>query len=196
MAKRKLNYFQKRILFILGIGLLIVILLLFIFFYLRFDILKRNKKIEEDKSELLRRQQMMERIQKLESEIKEADPYFLKLKEILLSETEVVNLEAQLKSIALKYNLDFNFRFGTLNQETTSEPKHYTFNLTISGRLDNLIKWLEEISQKYFSLRFDKVEINQTKEGSVSKTKKGNEIITQTIPPSYEIKIVGKVYLR
>ncbi len=196
MAKKKLTLFQKRLLTVVGLALLAIFLLVGLFIYFRNDIEKRNSKVENYKKEIADRQLIMTKIQTLDKEIKEAEPYLLKLKQSLPSEAETVNLENNLKSLAEKYNLDFSFRFGTLNEETEAEPKSYNFNLTISGRIDNLIKWLEEIDKSFFSLRLEKIELNQTNPASNIKVKRDGQTITQLIPASYEVKIVGRIYLR
>lgn len=196
MAKKKLTLFQKRLLTVVGLALLAIFLLVGLFIYFRNDIEKRNSKVENYKKEIADRQLIMTKIQTLDKEIKEAEPYLLKLKQSLPSEAETVNLENNLKSLAEKYNLDFSFRFGTLNEETEAEPKSYNFNLTISGRIDNLIKWLEEIDKSFFSLRLEKIELNQTNPASSIKVKRGGQTITQLIPAFYEVKIVGRIYLR
>jgi len=162
MARKKLTFFQKRLLTVIGLALLAIILLVGLFIYFRNDIVKRNSKIENYKQEILNKQLIMAKIQTFEKELKEAEPYLLKLKQSLPSEAETVNLENNLKSLAEKYNLNFSFRFGTLNQETEAEPQSYNFNLTVSGRIDNLIEWLEEIDKSFFSLRLEKIELNQT----------------------------------
>ena len=196
MAKKKLTFFQKRLLTAIGLALLAIILLVGLFIYFRNDIVKRNSKIENYKQEILNKQLIMAKIQTFEKELKEAEPYLLKLKQSLPSEAETVNLENNLKSLAEKYNLNFSFRFGTLNQETETEPQSYNFNLTVSGRIDNLIKWLEEIDKSFFSLRLEKIELNQTNPASSVKIKRDGQTITQFIPASYEVKIVGRIYLR
>ncbi len=196
MAKKKLTFFQKRLLTAIGLALLAIILLVGLFIYFRNDIVKRNSKIENYKQEILNKQLIMAKIQTFEKELKEAEPYLLKLKQSLPSEAETVNLENNLKSLAEKYNLNFSFRFGTLNQETETEPQSYNFNLTVSGRIDNLIKWLEEIDKSFFSLRLEKIELNQTNPASSVKVKRDGQTITQFIPASYEVKIVGRIYLR
>jgi len=196
MAKKKLTFFQKRLLTAVGLALLAIILLVGLFIYFRNDIVKRNSKIENYKQEILNKQLIMAKIQTFEKELKEAEPYLLKLKQSLPSEAETVNLENNLKSLAEKYNLNFSFRFGTLNQETETEPQSYNFNLTVSGRIDNLIKWLEEIDKSFFSLRLEKIELNQTNPASSVKIKRDGQTITQFIPASYEVKIVGRIYLR
>ncbi len=196
MAKKKLTLFQKRLLKVIGLTSLAIVLLMGFFIYFRNDILKRNSKVENYKREIVDRQLIMSRIQTLEKEIKEAEPYLSRLKQSLPSETETVNLESNLKSLAEKYNLDFSFRFGTLNQETESEPKSYNFSLTVSGRIDNLTKWLEEVNKSFFSLRLEKIELNQTSPASSVKIKRGGVLVTQNIPASYEVKIVGRIYLR
>jgi len=196
MARKKLTFFQKRLLTVIGLALLAIILLVGLFIYFRNDIVKRNSKIENYKQEILNKQLIMAKIQTFEKELKEAEPYLLKLKQSLPSEAETVNLENNLKSLAKKYNLNFSFRFGTLNQETETEPQSYNFNLTVSGRIDNLIKWLEEIDKSFFSLRLEKIELNQTNPASSVKVKRDGQTITQFIPASYEVKIVGRIYLR
>ena len=196
MARKKLTFFQKRLLTVIGLALLAIILLVGLFIYFRNDIVKRNSKIENYKQEILNKQLIMAKIQTFEKELKEAEPYLLKLKQSLPSEAETVNLENNLKSLAEKYNLNFSFRFGTLNQETETEPQSYNFNLTVSGRIDNLIKWLEEIDKSFFSLRLEKIELNQTNPASSVKVKRDGQTITQFIPASYEVKIVGRIYLR
>ena len=196
MARKKLTFFQKRLLTVIGLALLAIILLVGLFIYFRNDIVKRNSKIENYKQEILNKQLIMAKIQTFEKELKEAEPYLLKLKQSLPSEAETVNLENNLKSLAEKYNLNFSFRFGTLNKETAAEPQSYNFNLIISGRIDNLIKWLEEIDKSFFSLRLEKIELNQTNPASSVKIKRDGQTITQFIPASYEVKIVGRIYLR
>lgn len=196
MAKKKLTLFQKRIFSLVSLFMIVIIGLILLFFYFRKDIEKINKKVGEYKTELKNRQLIIERIQSLEKEIKEAEPYLLKLKQSLPTEAETVNLETQLKQLAERYNLEFNFRFGTLNKETEAEPQSYNFNLGLKGRFDNLMKWLEEVNKLVFSLRLEKIELNQTSSAITTKVKRGNQTITQLIPASYEVKIVGRIYLR
>lgn len=196
MAKKNLTLFQKRIFSLVSLFMIVIIGLILLFFYFRKDIEKMNKKVGEYKTELKNRQLIIERIQSLEKEIKEAEPYLLKLKQSLPTEAETVNLETQLKQLAERYNLEFNFRFGTLNKETETEPQSYNFNLGLKGRFDNLMKWLEEVNKLVFSLRLEKIEINQTSPSITTRVKKGNQTITQLIPASYEVKIVGRIYLR
>lgn len=196
MAKKKLTFFQKRIITIITLAMVLIIGLILLFIYFRDDIAKTNKRIEQYKIDLNNRQLIIERIQILEKELKDAEPYLLKLKQSLPTEVETVNLESQLKSLANKYNLNFSFRFGVLNKETENEPQSYNINLTISGRFDNLMKWLEEVNKIIFSLRLEKIEINQTSPSFITKIKKGGQTITQLTPASYEIKIVGRIYLR
>ncbi|MGB9726736.1 MAG: type 4a pilus biogenesis protein PilO [Minisyncoccia bacterium] len=196
MAKKKLNLFQRRILSLVSLFIIVIIGLILFFFYFRRDIEKINKRVEEYKTELKNRQLIIERIQFLEKEIKEADPYLLKLKQSLPTETETVNLESQLKLLSEKYNLDFNFHFGSLNKETETEAKSYNFTLNLSGRFDNIIEWFKEVNKLFFSLRLEKIEINQTTSPTITKVKRGNQTVSRLIPASYEVKIVGRIYLR
>lgn len=196
MVTKKLTFFQKKLITVIGIAMIIIVGLILLFFYFRNDIQKTNTKIAQYKTELKNRQSIIERIEKLEKELKEAEPYLIKLKQSLPTETETVNLETQLKQLADGYSLNFSFRFGTLNKETENEPQSYNFNLNVSGRFDNLIKWLEEVNKIIFSLRLEKIEVTQISPSIVTKIKRGNQTITQVTPPSYEIKIVGRIYLR
>ncbi len=196
MAKKKLSAFQKRILLIIGLSFLLIGILIFVFSYLYKDIKKTVQEVNGYKEELERRKMLLERIQTAETQLQEVQPYLLKLKQAIPTETEVVNLESQLKSLALKYNLQFSFRFGSLTLESNNEPKNYSFNLSLSGTFDNIIRWMEEVNKLFFSLRFEKIEFNQLTSSVTTRIKKGNQVVSQIIPANYEVKILGKIYLR
>jgi len=177
--------FRKKLLLLLIISLsLFLVAGLLLLFSMR-DI---NKKVEEANNyqqELIRRGAILDRIQSLERETQKADLYSDSLNNALPSETEVISLESKLKNLASIYNLNnLSFRFGTLNSPQDNEPKSYSFNLIIDGKLSSLLNWLDAFQKLPYSFHLEQIEITQT-----------SPLGSQTVA-AYNIKILGRVYLR
>jgi len=170
--------FKKRLILILSISLSIILVLGGLFYYFRNDILKRATKINSYRQELASRVSILDRIYVLEQEYTKSLPYFVKLTEALPTETEMVNLEEVLKSLAGQNDLDLSFRFGLLNEATEQEPKNYSFNLILTGEKDNILKWMDGLQKLNYTIRVDQIEL------------------TQTSSQGYSAKILGRVYLR
>lgn len=174
--------FKKRLILIICISLSIILILGGLFYYFRQDIIKRVDKINSYRKELSSRTDILNRIQLLEQEYTKSLTYFEKLKKALPTETEMVDLEGVLKDLAGQNNLDLSFRFGLLNTATEQEPKSYSFNLILSGEKDNILKWLDGFQKLDYIVRLDQIELTQTS------SEKGKV--------SYDVKILGRVYLR
>jgi len=177
--------FRKKLILLLAISLsLFLVSGLLLFFSMR-DI---NKKVEEANNyqqELVRRGAILDRIQSLERENQQADLYATSLNNALPSETEVIVFENKLKNLTSLYNLNnLSFRFGTLNAPQDNEPKSYSFNLIIDGQADALINWLAAFQKLPYSFHLEQIEITQT-------SSSGSRAVA-----TYNIKILGKIYLR
>ena len=170
--------FKKRLILILSISLSIILVLGGLFYYFHNDILKKVIKINTYRQELASRVSILDRIYVLEQEYTKSLPYFVKLTEALPTETEMVNLEEVLKSLAGQNDLDLSFRFGLLNEATEQEPKNYSFNLILTGEKDNILKWMDGLQKLNYTIRVDQIEL------------------TQTSSQGYSAKILGRVYLR
>ena len=170
--------FKKRLILIISISLSIILILGGLFYYFYNDILKRVVKINSYRQEVVSRATILNRIQLLENEYTKSLAYFQKLREALPTETEMVGIEEILKNLADQNDLNLSFRFGLLNEKTEQEPKNYSFNLILSGKKNNILKWLDGFQALNYVIRIDQIEL------------------TQTGPEGYNAKILGRVYLR
>ncbi len=176
---------RKKLIFLLIISLsLFLVSGLLLFFSIK-DI---NKKVEEANNyqqEITRRGAILDRIQSLERETQKANLYLNSLNNALPNETEVIALEGKLKDLVSLYNLNnLSFRFGTLNLPQDNEPKNYSFNLIVDGRLEALTNWLDAFQKLPYNFHLEQIEITQTLPSS-----------SQTAA-AYNIKILGRIYLR
>ena len=174
--------FKKRLILILSISLSIILVLGGLFYYFHNDISKRVVKINSHRQEFASRASILNRIYVLEQEYTKSLPYFEKLAEVLPTETEMVNLEEVLKDLAGQNDLNLSFRFGLLNEATEQESKNYSFNLILTGEKDNALKWMDGLQKLNYTIRVDRIELNQTSSGGAKSY--------------YSVKILGRVYLR
>ena len=172
--------FKKRfiILIVVSIGIFLGSGLLLI--YLIKDIGKTVEKSNTFQQELNHRAAILDRIQILEKESQEADKYSSVLAQALPNESEIITLETTLKALSSANKLNMSFRFGTLNQAQANEPKNYSFNLVLDGKITDILNWLDALQKLSYSFRLSQIEINQS---------------SQTTG-SYNVKILGNVYLR
>ena len=172
--------FKKRfiILIVVSIGIFLSSGLLLI--YLIKDIGKTVEKSNNFQQELSHRAAILDRIQILEKESQEADKYSSALAQALPNESEIITLETTLKALSSAHKLNMSFRFGTLNQAQANEPKNYSFNLVLDGKITDILNWLDALQKLPYSFRLSQIEINQSSQTT------GN----------YNVKILGNVYLR
>lgn len=173
--------FKKRLIFISILLLVVILISGGLFYYFHQDIIKKTKQIDSSKKELASRSTILNRIYLLQREYEASVPYLEKLKNALPTETEIVNLEESLKNLAEQNNLDLSFRFGLLNEGSEQEPKNYSFNLVLSGKSDNILKWFDGFQKLTYSLRLEQIEL-------ISSDSQEDKL--------YRVKILGRIYLR
>ncbi|MDD3488251.1 MAG: hypothetical protein PHH35_02800 [Candidatus Pacebacteria bacterium] len=171
--------FKKRLINLSVVSFIIILILGSLFFYFRVDIIKRVTKINEVKKELVARDEILNRIHELEQEEVLSLVYLNQLRNALPTESEMVHFEEVLQDLANKNNLILSFRFGSLNEAKGSEPKSYNFNLILSGSVFSISKWLTELKNLVYQTQLEQIELTQT-----------------TIEGNYDVKILGRVYLR
>jgi Tfp pilus assembly protein PilO len=174
--------FKKRLIRILITSFVIILVLGGLFYYFRFDIIKRVEKINTYRKELSSREAILTRIRELEQQQSLSLAYIDQLRTALPTETEMVRYEEVLQNLASQNNLNLSFRFGSLNPAKDDEPQSYSFNLVLSGEEIYVLKWLEAFQDLDYISRLEQIELNQTRKGE-------NNV-------SYDVKILGRVYLR
>jgi len=160
---------------------LVILGLIFLCFYFYFDILKKAKDIDLIKKDLYSKEMSALRAQVLEEEWKKAESYYQKLREILPEEKELVKLEEKIKNFKTQFNIDLDFRFGSLNT-ISNEPKSYNYSLTILGEKETVLKVLEAFRKISPAIRLEQIELRQ--------------ISSQDKKEMIEIKILGRVYIK
>lgn len=177
--------FRKKLVFLIVMSLSLFLVSGFLLFYFIKDI---NKKVEEaniSQQEILKKSNLLDKIQKLERESRQAEPYLPLLYQALPTESEVITLEGKLKNLASLYHLNtLSFRFGTLQEAQDNEPKSYSFNLLIEGTTDALMNWLGAFDQLPYTFRLEQIEMTQ------------NAPSTGRSLAVYKIQILGRIYLR
>jgi Tfp pilus assembly protein PilO len=188
--------FRKRFVILLITSFSLFLIFGFLFIYFLKDINKTVKQADTYKTEIEQRASILDRIQTLDRESQEASVYTNVLQTALPSETEAIYLESQLKNIASNYNLSLSFRFGNLNPAQEGEPKSYSFNLVVSGKESGLINWLDDFQKLPYSFHLEQIEVVQISPASSQTTIVRGRQQTTTSEASYNIKILGKIYLR
>lgn len=183
------NYHKKMtILFATTLG--VTLLMLGFSWYFMQDIKGQVKKINQYQLEIQNRNLLLDRINILERESQEAAQYKTLLQKALPSEIEIANFETIIKSLPSARNLNISFRFGTLEQTKENQPKSYGFNLIVSGTLNSLLNWLEEMYRLPYSFDFSQIEVTQISPvGDTSKNININNL-------QYKIQIIGNIYMR
>ncbi|MGB9763322.1 MAG: hypothetical protein ACPLW7_04960 [Minisyncoccia bacterium] len=178
------NY-RRKITTLILTTVLIVVLLLVLIIYLMRDIKQKVKLINQYQLEIQNRNLLLERIDILERESRAAKPYEDLIKKALPSEAEVFNFESLVKSLPSAQNLNISFRFGNLNQTNDNQFKNYSFNLIVSGDLNSLLKWFEEMYRLPYAFNFSQIEITKNSVGQ-------NKVNV----PQYKVQILGNIYIR
>jgi len=188
--------FRKKLAIFLFTNLFLFLVFGGFYIYFLKDISKSAKATVVFKEELASRSAILERIRALEMEYQASQPYFEKIKKSLPNETEVIALEGYLKEISRKRGVDLSFRFGSLNSPTPDEPtKSYSFNINLSGSIDDLINWFDDFEETSFTARFEQIELSQTSPGG-QRVLEGVKKRVVKINPVYNVKILGRIYLR
>jgi Tfp pilus assembly protein PilO len=184
-SKRIMEGFRKKLVFLIVMSLGLFLVSGFLLFYFIKDINTKVEKANISQQEILQKSELLDKVQKLERESHQAEPYFPLLYQALPTESEVITLEGKLKNLASIYNLNtFSFRFGTLQEAQDNEPKSYSFNLLIEGTADALMNWLEAFDKLPYTFRLEQIEMTQ------------NVPSVGHNPAIYKIQILGRIYLR
>ncbi|MGC8651360.1 MAG: type 4a pilus biogenesis protein PilO [Minisyncoccia bacterium] len=177
--------FRKKLVFLIVMSLSLFLVAGFLLFYFMKDIGKKVEETNVAQQEILQKSELLDKIQKLEKESQEAEPYFNLLYQALPTEQEVISLEGKLKNLASIYNLNnLSFRFGTLQEVQNNEPKSYSFNLLIEGKADSLMNWLTTFDRLPYTFRLEQIEMTQSSP------------LSGRNPAVYKIQILGRIYLR
>jgi len=177
--------YRRKMTTLILITVFTVFLMLGLIWHFMKDIEHQVKLVNQYQLEIQNRNSLLERINTLERESQLAKPYKDLLQKALPSEAEAVNFESIIKSLPSAKNLSISFRFGTLNQGSENQPKNYSFNLIVTGDLNSLLKWFEEMYRLPYSFNFSQLEITQVSSES------------NKIPNSqYKVQILGNIYLR
>ncbi|MDD3098510.1 MAG: hypothetical protein PHU82_01625 [Candidatus Pacebacteria bacterium] len=175
--------FKKRLIRVLVISFIIILVLGGLFYYFRSDILKKVDQINIYQKELVSQEAILTRIHELEKQQAQSLVYLDQLRNSLPTETEMVKYEEILQNLANQNNLDLSFRFGTLNPEKDDEPQSYSFNLVLSGEQTFILKWLKAFQNLHYISRLEQIELTQTEAAENGSS-------------SYDVKILGRIYIR
>jgi len=179
-----MDNFKKKLTLLLIIGLGIIAISLGFLYYFQHNISRKVALISTYKIQTEARSTILDRIRILDRESKEAQPYLEKLTKSLPSETEMVRLEGVLKDLARENNVSLSFRFGLSNQGQNGEPNSYAFNLVLTGKEKDILKWIDRFQNLAYSIRLEQIEFSQVSPGAT-----GNNT-------DYTVKILGRIYLR
>lgn len=177
--------FRKKLSFLLLFNSLLLLGCGFLLFYFIKNINFKVKDINNYQQALFEKSKLLDKIQSLDKEARQAEGYFPLLYQSLPTESEIINLESKLKNLASIYNLNtFSFRFGTLQANQNNEPKNYSFNLLLEGKASDLLNWFAAFLRLPYALRLEQIEMTQS-----------NSSNNRSLP-LYKIQILGRIYLR
>ncbi len=155
-------------------GLVLVFLILSIFFISQAN--DFSQKINEIKIQTLSTQQALDVFSVLTNEQQQAQKYLERLTKIFPNKDSLINLATIIRDKSLTYNLSENFSFGSEFQE--GEIKDVGFNLSLSGSLDNFLRFLQDIEKLPFFIEFSAIDVNNVNDFD------------------YQINTAGKIYTR
>jgi len=142
-------------------GILILAVLLFV---LKNDMESSVKKITLQHNTLATKSSSLFSLATLRGDLIKANPYFSFLENILPPRDQILSFENELKNIALKNNLEFNFNFGEEKPSSGKDPGQISFRAIINGSYDNILNFLNGIeTSRYF---IDPVNVDFIKKGS------------------------------
>lgn len=174
--------FKKNLIILISVFLFVVAGLGLLFYYFRNDIAQSVVSINTYRQELAARAMILDSIQSLEQQFAASQQYAKRLEAALPTEAEMVSLEEVLQNLSQQDDLDLSFRFGVLNEKTDQEPKSYSFNLVLKGKIDGILRWMEGLQELDYIIRLEQIEWNQV--GIIG----GDSY--------YNVKILGRVYIR
>ncbi|KKS07280.1 MAG: hypothetical protein A2418_01495 [Candidatus Brennerbacteria bacterium RIFOXYC1_FULL_41_11] len=121
----------------------------FVFLGLAWFLTWRLGIISEDilvlKSEIFKNQQLFENFSTLKTQKKQVGPIQQKIASILPMKDAILPLTIKLEQTALSLGLKQSFVFGVENKSSDSGVSDISFSLILNGKLDNLLRYLEQL---------------------------------------------------
>ena len=108
-------------------------------------------KISLQHSTLATRSSSLLSLATLRGDLTKANPYFSFLENILPPRDQILTFESELKNIAKKNNLEFNFSFGEESNSSIKDPGQISFRAIVTGSYENISSFLNSIeTSRYF----------------------------------------------
>lgn len=169
--------FKKKFLTNLGVTLGIMIILLIVNLFIRSKITETAEQIQKLKRELSLRSQAISSLVILKDESSKAQRYQNFLDNFFPTSDELINFRKDIRSLALKNKLDFNFSFGTESPPRDNGLGFILFQMSISGSPDSFINFLASVENNYHFISFDSIDWS-------------------SILNRFNAKLAGKIFIR
>lgn len=175
------SFFKKKLLKVLGIGIIFIAFLSVILWYLIQDIGRKASFIFQYNQDFATRARLLETINELGENYQKTRAYFKRMEDSLPFVGGLMTFENAVQDIGEKHNLRQTFRFTTLFPSTETEPLSQGFSLILEGQQEPLLRWLEDFQKTlpYF-IKLDRMEM----------------IEVEATPNNYILNITGKIYIR
>lgn len=153
--------FKKQLLLKLGIGLAVVLILATLMFLLSFDISRRVRQIQNQRSEMVFRTQTIDALASLKSDFAKAKPYFSFLENILPQKDQLITFSKDLETLARQNKIDLGFSFGSEAPSSETEPGSLSFTLTAAGTFSDLLGFFKDINKSRYFVNFISIDLNK-----------------------------------
>ena len=157
--------FKKKLIRIIGLYFLIVLLLLIVNFWLRYDINRQVKTIQNSRKQIFSYQNSLENTSILKSGSEKIKNEKLFLESILPQSDNLSNFEKDLSILARQFNLEASFRTGSEVKGDEVVPGQVNFSLIAVGRLGDLLNFLRALESIRYIISFSSYNINGVEEG-------------------------------
>lgn len=151
------KFVTELVISLITIGVLAVGLLFF-----GFNVSKFAKKIVAARQELVERSTSLQSLAILRSEYKnKGEPYLNVLYNIIPLKDELIDLSKDFQSLAANERLGYGFTFVGETPSTLSNLGSVRFNLNLSGSLDQLIDFIENLQNFRYLINLENISMSR-----------------------------------